>query len=301
MTNLRYELNYDCNYNCRFCHHDQVMKCENGDTLSAEDYSFLTHVAKSCGINKITLSGGEPTLRKDINDIIDSIANNNVFLKLTTNGFFLDKINNLNNLNEISVSLHSLEYSNYQLITRTKTALPKVIDNLYSIHQKQPSTQLIINMVAVKDVVINFENLRKMLDFCAENNMKLKIIEVLNPDSPDFISLSEIEDIIKGFGFKLCKTVRNKKYMTNSSVDVILQRCFCPFAKDVENPSEFCYKHNDLFVLPNGKVQICRKSTKLIDLYPAVKNRDSQQLQNLLTECKRILGQDCKHKKNTTN
>ena len=298
MTKLRIELNYECNFNCKFCHHDQVIKCENNDTLDAEDYSFLVKTAKDyCNINQITLSGGEPTLRKDINDIIDNIAKNDIFLKLTTNGFFLDKINNLDNLNAISVSLHSLQYPDYQSITGTKTALPQVIDNLYTIHQKQPSTALIINMVAMRDISITFENLKKMLDFCAENNMTLKIIELLDPNSPDFIPLSEIEDIIESFGFRVYNTLRNKIFLTNSSVDVILQRCFCPFAKDVENPGKFCNEHNDLFILPNGKVQVCRQSSELIDLYDAIKNRDAETLKFLLTKCKNLLGNDCSHKK----
>lgn len=298
MTKLRLELNYECNYNCKFCHHDQVIKCENRDTLTADDYAFLTKTAKEhCGINQVTLSGGEPILRKDINNIIAAIANNKIFLKLTTNGYFLDRINNINNLNAISVSLHSLQYSNYQTITGTKTALPQVIDNLYTLHQQQPSTKLYINMVAIKDISITFENLKKMLDFCAENNMTLKIIELLDPTSPDFISLAKIESIIEGFGFKVYNTLRNKIYLTNSSVDVILQRCFCPFAKDVENPDEFCHEYNDLFVLPNGKVQICRQSSTLIDLYCAIKNRDEIQLANLINYCKDSLGKNCAHKK----
>jgi len=152
-------------------------------------------------------------------------------------------------------------------------------------------------MVAMKDISITFENLKKMLDFCAENNMTLKIIELLDPSSPDFISLTEIEDIIESFGFKVYNTLRNKIFLTNSSVDVILQRCFCPFAKDVENPSKFCHEHNDLFVLPNGKVQVCRHSSNLINLYDAIKSRNEDELKTLINKCKDQLGCNCSHKK----
>lgn len=300
MTKLRIELNYECNFNCRFCHHDQVMKCENNNKLTASDYSFLVKTAKEhCNINQITLSGGEPTLRKDINQIIDKIAEHNVFLKLTTNGFYLNKINNLEKLNAISTSIHSLQHSIHQQITGTKTALPKVIENLYAIHQKQPTTNLIINMVAIKDVSITFVNLKKILDFCAETNMTLKIIELLNPNDTDFISLSEIQTILKDFGFKEKNTVRNKIFLTNSNVNIILQRCFCPFAKNIKNPDKFCNEYNDLFILPNGKVQICRQSSQLIDLYDAIKQKDTETLKNLINNCKELLGKHCKHKKTT--
>ena len=136
MTKLRYELNYDCNYNCRFCHHDQVMKCENGDTLSAEDYSFLTHVAKSCGINKITLSeNGVEFCNYRFQNSIDNkfIQVSDLFCGLLGKLFYyLDSISE-KELPQIRSKLNDVQKSNfrhiYELINKSDKKCPLFLKN----------------------------------------------------------------------------------------------------------------------------------------------------------------------------
>jgi len=293
MAKLRLDVNYECNYNCEFCHHDQVGECRDKKHLNADDYDFLVKIAKKCDIDCVTLSGGEPTLRKDINSIIDAISSNDVFLKMITNGYNLDKVKNIEKLNVLAISLHTLEYEKYHKITGTKSTLSKVISNLYDLRQSKMKTQLQINMVAIREKSINFDNLRKVLDFCAENNAVLKIIELIDEKSKDFISITEVQKIIENLGFRIKEKKNNKIFYTNSKVDVIIQKCFCNYAKYEENTCELCKMYNDLFVLPNGKVQICRKSTELIDLYPSIKARDEEQLESLIIKCKNLLGISC--------
>ena len=67
---LRLIITRACNYDCYFCHGEGVSKdCKS--LLNSEDYEFLV---KSCnqlfGWNTVTLTGGEPFVRKDCRDII---------------------------------------------------------------------------------------------------------------------------------------------------------------------------------------------------------------------------------------
>lgn len=68
------ELTYNCNFNCQFCcvpwiDHPQIM----GNELSCEDWCRIIDILVSNGVNRITLSGGEPLLRTDLPDIIKHI------------------------------------------------------------------------------------------------------------------------------------------------------------------------------------------------------------------------------------
>ena len=49
---------------------------------------------QNLGVNKIRLTGGEPTVRKDFFDIVKTIKENSGIKKtvITTNGYHLDKI-----------------------------------------------------------------------------------------------------------------------------------------------------------------------------------------------------------------
>ena len=108
---LRLVLNTTCNGKCYFCHHE-------GNTVSDEEMpiSIITEcvdAAKQLQIRKISLTGGEPTLRTDIDDIVCLIKQKypKVDLGITTNGFRLSEVsqNTLKLLDHINLSIISFD------------------------------------------------------------------------------------------------------------------------------------------------------------------------------------------------
>lgn len=100
-------LTSNCNINCPFCFAAENVQCLSNDThkeFSAADVwktiSFL-----NCQDNTVRLCGGEPSLNKDIVNIIECLLYNDYKLLLMTNGLwpqtFFNYIQNLN-LNAVS-------------------------------------------------------------------------------------------------------------------------------------------------------------------------------------------------------
>ena len=297
MQKLRLELCETCCFDCVFCHHDQIPPYNEENRLNASDYGFLCKVGKMCGFESVQLSGGEPLMRSDINEILENIKKSKTRISVTTNGYLLDKLKNKNILDCVNVSIHSLNLSDNEKITNKKYALPKVIDNIQMLKKESPRTKIKINMVSLRSVNINNTNLYQVLNFCAENKFTLKIIELFDENDKEFISISEIENILINFGFYKTKTIPSKVFLTNGRVDVILQKCFCNFAKTEKSPTKVCNKYNDLFVLSNGQIQLCRHSNNKVDLFDIIKQRDVDGLISALNYCKKMLGSECKFQK----
>ena len=82
-----------CNMHCGFCIHAAV-DARKTPILSPEKWGNFFRNAKS--LIHLTITGGEPFLRKDFVEIIDSILkkNNVPQISINSNGFYIDRIKN---------------------------------------------------------------------------------------------------------------------------------------------------------------------------------------------------------------
>lgn len=295
MTKLRLKLTERCNFNCIFCHGDQI-KEKSISNLNAEDYKFLVNTAKHIGIDHILLSGGEPLTRPDINEIIEKIHGCNVYLQITTNGALLGKINNPQFIDGINISLHSTDLITHKTLTGQNFALPSIIQNIEYI-SKYKNIKKKINVVALKSLTISQQNLKQLLNLCIDYNADLKIIELLDQKDNEFISAKEIKELLIPMGYKVKKIVGRNIYLSNSRANLIIQKCFCSFAKKQLHPDLICHDQNDLFILPSGQISCCRLNNSHINLLEEIKNRDEKKLQLKLKNALSSLGQNCPYKK----
>lgn len=85
---------YGCNFRCPFCHNAMLVTEENSDSISEEE--FFTFLKKRQGIlDGVCISGGEPTLQKDLAEFIKKIKDMGYAVKLDTNGSNPDILINL--------------------------------------------------------------------------------------------------------------------------------------------------------------------------------------------------------------
>ncbi len=63
---LRLSVTDFCNYRCVYCLPEGETYCAERDELSLAEIATLVRAFAESGTEKIRLSGGEPTLRKDI-------------------------------------------------------------------------------------------------------------------------------------------------------------------------------------------------------------------------------------------
>lgn len=76
-----------CNFRCPFCHNADLVLNPGGQPLIPEEDVFA-HLAKRKGITKgVCITGGEPTLSKDIFSFSGKLKDMGLLVKLDTNGY----------------------------------------------------------------------------------------------------------------------------------------------------------------------------------------------------------------------
>ena len=106
------EITNACILNCPFCMHNR-RKVEN---LSLDNFKIVIDKISSYTKYIYLHVLGEPLLNKDIKDMVDYAVNNGINVNLTTNGYLVNKVEVMNNLRQINISLHSyVENSNKSL------------------------------------------------------------------------------------------------------------------------------------------------------------------------------------------
>lgn len=85
-----------CNFACHFCHNPQTL-CKSTKSVITLD-NFLNYLKERQGkIDAVCISGGEPTLQKDLESVIVKIKELNYKVKLDSNGSKPTIIKNLLN------------------------------------------------------------------------------------------------------------------------------------------------------------------------------------------------------------
>lgn len=90
-----------CNSKCRYC----GIKYGGKELTTKEIFYIIDKVAKDC--IHIDLLGGEPLLRKDIDEIIDYASKKDILLQVTTNGSLVE--NHLDALRKVDMLVVSLD------------------------------------------------------------------------------------------------------------------------------------------------------------------------------------------------
>lgn len=116
-----------CNLRCVFCYaYDNIDK-----RIQIETPRLLSYIDQFCdlGTRIFLLQGGEPTLNKDIAEIIAHVKSRGRYCRMSTNGMLVaKKIDQLRGLDQISFSLDGNE--TFVEKTRGKGVYPKVLEGM---------------------------------------------------------------------------------------------------------------------------------------------------------------------------
>ncbi|SJX60095.1 related to Molybdopterin biosynthesis CNX2 protein [Sporisorium reilianum f. sp. reilianum] len=128
-TYLRLSLTEKCNLRCLYCMpEDGVPLTPSANLLSTSEVERLAALFVSQGVNKIRLTGGEPTVRSDLPQIVASLNSLKQHgleqIGITTNGIALGrrKLDTLvqNGLTHLNVSLDTLDPFKFEFMTRRR-------------------------------------------------------------------------------------------------------------------------------------------------------------------------------------
>jgi cyclic pyranopterin phosphate synthase len=155
ITDLRISVTDRCNFRCVYCMPEEGMQWLKRDTiLSFDEIEHIATVAVGLGIDEIRLTGGEPTLRPNLPELVARLSRLPLrSLSLTTNGFLLRSLARPlaeAGLRRINVSLDTLQHDRFHQIAR-RHGLDQVLAGLEELEHYPTVAPIKVNVVAMRD------------------------------------------------------------------------------------------------------------------------------------------------------
>jgi cyclic pyranopterin phosphate synthase len=157
MGDLRISITDRCNFRCVYCMPEEGLKwLRNDKILTFEEIARLARLFVGMGIKGLRLTGGEPTVRAGLPDLIRMLSplrdEGLESLSLTTNGFRLEQLAGQlaeAGLTRINVSLDSLVREKFHRITR-RDCLERVLGGLEELEKHPTIRPIKVNAVAIR-------------------------------------------------------------------------------------------------------------------------------------------------------
>ncbi|MFZ5800316.1 MAG: radical SAM protein [Candidatus Omnitrophota bacterium] len=133
------ELTYCCNLNCLHCY-CQGYQNKDGE-LSTQEWKQLLRIIHKEGVLFLTLSGGEPLLRKDFLEIYAFAKRLGFIITLFSNGqgFTENIIRHLEKSppSHIEITLNGITKATYEAVTGMEGSFPRVMENIKKLAERK--------------------------------------------------------------------------------------------------------------------------------------------------------------------
>ena len=272
VTNIRISLTARCNLKCMYCHREGEKKPEG--EMSADEIAEILRVAASFNIRSVKFTGGEPTLRRDVVEIIRSVPEG-MESSMTTNGTRLTKMaRELKEagLSRVNISIDSLKREVYEKISgcdRLNEALLGIESAL-----EAGLTPVKLNVVVLKG--INDGEIEDFLSFVRGNqNLVLQLIELMpSADCGHHFSLDELQtDLEARSSLIITRRMHHRKKFCLEGAEVEIVRPL--------HNTEFCSSCNRIRVTSDGKLKPCLLRT---DNHVDIRGRRGKELEDLFIQ-----------------
>lgn len=185
VRDLRLSITDRCNFRCTYCMDPDFRYMPKRELLSRAEYVAAARVCVSLGIEKIRITGGEPTLYPELLPLIEELAAMNIRdLAMTTNGSRMTARDahawRHAGLTRITLSLDSLQPDRIHSITRSNTTLDSTIRAIHAAHDAGLKP-VKVNAVVMRGV--NDDELTDFADFAREHEIDMRLIEFMPLDS----------------------------------------------------------------------------------------------------------------------
>ncbi|KFY07402.1 hypothetical protein V492_07182 [Pseudogymnoascus sp. VKM F-4246] len=269
---LRISITEKCNLRCLYCMPEEgVPQSPPSHLLTTPEIVLLSELFVSQGVTKIRLTGGEPTVRKDIVLMMQQIGQlrgaraGREGLKdlcLTTNGISLwRKLDPMveAGLTGVNLSLDTLDPYQFQIMTRRKgfDAVQRSIDRILEMNALGAGIKLKINCVVMRGL-----NDREILDFVElgrEKDIEVRFIEYMPFDGNKWsegkmLPFQEMLDRIKE-KYPGVEKVQDHKNDTSKTYRV--SGFVGKFGFITSMTHNFCGTCNRLRITSDGNLKVC--------------------------------------------
>jgi len=254
------------------------------ELMTAAEIGKFAEIFVGLGVKKIRLTGGEPFLRKDFQEIAELLAAFPVEISITTNGILLDRnLDFLNNLGikHLNFSLDTLQESKFAALTR-RTGFQKTMDNL---HQAiSGGFEMKINTVLMKGE--NDDEIVDLVRFTKDLPVSVRFIEFMPFDGNKWnksklVSEAEIlGQVEQAFGKEKLIALPDEKNLTARKFKIEGFQGEFGIISSVTNP--FCGTCNRIRLTANGRIKNCLFSNLETDLLKVM--REGGNVEELILE-----------------
>lgn len=275
---LRISLTEKCNLRCTYCMPAEgVPLTPASNLMNAEEIYQIAKIFVANGVDKIRLTGGEPSVRKDFKEIIQKLSNLNVSVAISTNAVIIDKfIDDLKeaNIKIVNVSLDTLNPERFKKIT-LKSSFDKVWNNLLLLIDKGFKVKL--NVVLLKG-----ENDHEIIEFIKMTKdlpISVRFIEFMPFDGNRWdrsmtVSFKEInEEVLRVYHKDEVIKLEDAPNDTAKNYQIKGYKGSYAIISTVTNP--FCDGCNRLRLTANGRLKNCLFSEKESDLLTAFRKGEA--------------------------
>ena len=277
---LRLSITDVCNFKCNYCLPNGYQPPSNKQMfLSVDEIARLVSAFAELGTEKVRITGGEPTLRKDFLAVVEAIRRQQSIKKiaLTTNGYRMVKEVaswKQAGIDSINVSVDSLDPRLFHLITGENKLhdILKGIERAFVVGYEK----IKVNAVLMKN--LNDHGFNSFLAWIKHQPIQMRFIELMQTGEMDaffhqhHLSGAVLKQRLLASGWQL-----QQKHYTDGPAQVFKHPDYVgeiglimPYEKD------FCASCNRLRVSAKGKLHLCLFGEEGIDIRPWLQ-KDEQQ------------------------
>ncbi|KAK9051592.1 hypothetical protein SSX86_028219 [Deinandra increscens subsp. villosa] len=286
-TYLRISLTERCNLRCQYCMPAEGVELTPSPlVMSQNEIIRVASLFVSSGVNKIRLTGGEPSIRRDIEEICSRLSNLKGLktLAMTTNGLALSrKLPKLKDcgLNLLNISLDTLVPSKFEFMTRRK-GHERVMESIYK------AVDLGYNPVKVNCVVMrgfNDDEICNFVELTRDKPINVRFIEFMPFDGnvwnvKKLVSYAEMLDIV-GKRFSGLQRIQDHPTETAKNFTIDGHQGTVSFITSMTN--HFCSGCNRLRLLADGNLKVCLFGPSEVSLRDPIRDgADDNELQKII-------------------
>ena len=261
---IRMSITDVCNFKCGYCLPNgyQVDKSDNRKFLHLEEIKRLAKCFSELGVQKIRITGGEPTVRKDFFDIIKVLKFDAGIKKvvITTNGYHLDKkAKSLvdSGLNGINISIDSLDRETFKKIT-SHDRLPEILQGINNL-QDLNFENIKINAVLLNGINASEKDFEIWSKFIQNNKIDFRYIELMQTgDNLDYFKKYHVSaNLFKNYLNKNKWIFQTMGKDAGPSLNFINPDYKGKFGIIAPYSKDFCKTCNRLRITSRGDLRLC--------------------------------------------
>ena len=274
---LRISLTDHCNLRCVYCMPEDMTFRPNAELMQDDEILLFTRLFASLGFHKIRLTGGEPTVRVDIVDLVREIIHTPGVrsLSITTNGILLSRLAGPlaeAGLDRVNISLDTLDPEKFRRLTRWG----KLEDVWAGLEAAEEAglTPIKINAVVVRGY--NESDVLDVARLTLEHPWQVRFIEMMPFAGATELQVNQIvnweemhQRIENAFG--------SLEIVGNGKLDGEARLYHLPgafgdigFISSVTKP--FCAECNRARLTADGRLRLCLLREKEVDLLTPLRN-----------------------------